>query len=102
VTTLTMSMMMSAIRFMRSMSLIARTTRMIPTLGIRREGRRRLASAEAEGAAVIRRRLSSQANTWNPRIDEPDSQDDEDDPYSGNVLKAMVIQMRIMENHQKW
>ncbi|KAJ5945217.1 hypothetical protein N7516_005385 [Penicillium verrucosum] len=33
-------------------------------------------------------------------IDEPDSQDDEDDPYSGNVLKAMVIQMRIMENHQ--
>ncbi|CAI7607428.1 unnamed protein product [Penicillium glandicola] len=33
-------------------------------------------------------------------VDEPDSQDDEDDPYSGNVLKAMVIQMRIMENHQ--
>lgn len=24
----------------------------------------------------------------------------EDDPYAGNVLKAMVIQMRIMENHQ--
>ncbi|CDM38345.1 hypothetical protein DTO013E5_6521 [Penicillium roqueforti] len=33
-------------------------------------------------------------------IDEPDSQDDGEDPYSGNVLKAMVIQMRIMENHQ--
>ncbi|KAJ5312160.1 hypothetical protein N7508_002990 [Penicillium antarcticum] len=32
--------------------------------------------------------------------EEIDSQDDEDDPYSGNVLKAMVIQMRIMENHQ--
>ncbi|KAJ5351740.1 hypothetical protein N7452_000714 [Penicillium brevicompactum] len=30
--------------------------------------------------------------------DEPES--DGDDPYSGNVLKAMVIQMRIMENHQ--
>lgn len=29
---------------------------------------------------------------------EPDSQDE--DPYAGNVLKAMVIQMRIMENHQ--
>ncbi|RDK43158.1 anaphase promoting complex subunit 10 [Aspergillus phoenicis ATCC 13157] len=24
----------------------------------------------------------------------------EDDPYAGNVLKAMVIQMRIIENHQ--
>jgi anaphase-promoting complex subunit 10 len=32
--------------------------------------------------------------------EEADSQDDQDDPYSGNVLKAMVIQMRIMENHQ--
>jgi anaphase-promoting complex subunit 10 len=37
---------------------------------------------------------------------EPVSGDDEadeengDDPYAGNVLKAMVIQMRIMENHQ--
>ena len=25
---------------------------------------------------------------------------DDDDPYSGSVLKAMVIQMRIIENHQ--
>jgi anaphase-promoting complex subunit 10 len=25
---------------------------------------------------------------------------EDDDPYAGNVLKAMVIQMRIMENHQ--
>ncbi|KAJ5774925.1 hypothetical protein N7457_009821 [Penicillium paradoxum] len=33
-------------------------------------------------------------------FDQPGSQDEEDDPYSGNVLKAMVIQMRIMENHQ--
>lgn len=24
----------------------------------------------------------------------------DEDPYTGNVLKAMVIQMRIMENHQ--
>ncbi|CAG8924143.1 unnamed protein product [Penicillium salamii] len=32
---------------------------------------------------------------------EPVDEDSEDeDPYSGNVLKAMVIQMRIMENHQ--
>lgn len=26
--------------------------------------------------------------------------DDHDDPYAGNVLKAMVIQMRVIENHQ--
>ncbi|KAL2828361.1 galactose-binding domain-like protein [Aspergillus pseudoustus] len=26
--------------------------------------------------------------------------DDDDDPYAGNVLKAMVIQMRVIENHQ--
>jgi anaphase-promoting complex subunit 10 len=29
-----------------------------------------------------------------------DEDEDEDDEYAGNVLKAMVIQMRIMENHQ--
>ena len=32
--------------------------------------------------------------------DETADEDDEDDPYAGNVLKAMVLQMRIMENHQ--
>lgn len=26
--------------------------------------------------------------------------DEHDDPYTGNVLKAMVIQMRVIENHQ--
>ena len=26
--------------------------------------------------------------------------DDLEDPYAGNVLKAMVIQMRVLENHQ--
>ncbi|KAL2798778.1 galactose-binding domain-like protein [Aspergillus keveii] len=26
--------------------------------------------------------------------------DDDDDPYAGNVLKAMVLQMRVIENHQ--
>ncbi|KAL4809257.1 galactose-binding domain-like protein [Aspergillus unguis] len=31
--------------------------------------------------------------------DDTDPEDD-DDPYAGNVLKAMVIQMRVMENHQ--
>ncbi|PLB48877.1 galactose-binding like protein [Aspergillus steynii IBT 23096] len=29
-----------------------------------------------------------------------EEEDDEDDPYAGNVLKAMVIQMRVIENHQ--
>ncbi|KAJ5131316.1 uncharacterized protein N7515_007355 [Penicillium bovifimosum] len=33
-------------------------------------------------------------------VEDASSEVDEDDPYSGNVLKAMVIQMRIMENHQ--
>jgi anaphase-promoting complex subunit 10 len=34
--------------------------------------------------------------------DDDDSADenDEDDPYAGSVLKAMVIQMRVIENHQ--
>ncbi|KAL4913492.1 galactose-binding domain-like protein [Aspergillus aurantiobrunneus] len=32
--------------------------------------------------------------------DDVDDADDDDDPYAGNVLKAMVIQMRVMENHQ--
>ncbi|CAG7918949.1 unnamed protein product [Penicillium olsonii] len=31
---------------------------------------------------------------------DPVEEDEDEDPYSGNVLKAMVIQMRIMENHQ--
>lgn len=29
-----------------------------------------------------------------------DGQNDEHDPYNGSVLKAMVLQMRVMENHQ--
>jgi Anaphase-promoting complex, subunit 10 (APC10) len=32
--------------------------------------------------------------------DENDYYDDSDDPYSGSVLKAMVVQVRICENHQ--
>ncbi|KAL3436574.1 galactose-binding domain-like protein [Aspergillus tetrazonus] len=32
-------------------------------------------------------------------VDGDDTEDD-DDPYAGSVLKAMVIQMRVMENHQ--
>lgn len=34
-------------------------------------------------------------------IDDEDNDDDDDDnPTAGNVLKAMVIQMRVCENHQ--
>ncbi|OJJ45698.1 hypothetical protein ASPZODRAFT_68722 [Penicilliopsis zonata CBS 506.65] len=33
-------------------------------------------------------------------MDDETTDDDADDKYSGNVLKAMVIQMRVMENHQ--
>ncbi|KAL2003203.1 hypothetical protein VTN02DRAFT_4703 [Thermoascus thermophilus] len=32
--------------------------------------------------------------------DEEAEDDDDDDPTAGNVLKAMVIQMRVCENHQ--
>lgn len=32
--------------------------------------------------------------------DDDDDLEDDDDPCAGSVLKAMVIQMRIMENHQ--
>lgn len=32
--------------------------------------------------------------------DETADEDDDDDPYAGSVLKAMVIQMKIIENHQ--
>ncbi|KAL4893754.1 galactose-binding domain-like protein [Aspergillus ambiguus] len=32
--------------------------------------------------------------------DDDDESEDEDDPYAGNVLKAMVLQMRVIENHQ--
>ena len=31
--------------------------------------------------------------------DSPD-EDDDDDEYAGSVLKAMVVQMRVIENHQ--
>lgn len=32
--------------------------------------------------------------------DDDEEEEDPDDPYSGNVLKAMVVQVRICENHQ--
>ncbi|RAK95402.1 anaphase promoting complex subunit DOC1 [Aspergillus ibericus CBS 121593] len=32
--------------------------------------------------------------------DDDEDDDEENDPYAGNVLKAMVIQMRVIENHQ--
>ncbi|KAL5362890.1 galactose-binding domain-like protein [Aspergillus floccosus] len=32
--------------------------------------------------------------------EEDDDEEDDDDPYAGNVLKAMVLQMRVIENHQ--
>lgn len=41
-----------------------------------------------------------EGNTDGGGGDEDDDDDDDEDTYSGSVLKAMVIQMRIMENHQ--
>jgi anaphase-promoting complex subunit 10 len=37
---------------------------------------------------------------YDDSLDEDDDEDDPDDPYVGNVLKAMVVQVRICENHQ--
>ncbi|KAJ5314597.1 uncharacterized protein N7443_001481 [Penicillium atrosanguineum] len=36
----------------------------------------------------------------NEEAEDDDEEPADEDPYAGNVLKAMVIQMRIMENHQ--
>jgi len=52
---------------------------------------------------VGRRKRKSKTNEAGDTDEEDENQNgdfDERDPYNGNVLKAMVIQMRIMENHQ--
>ncbi|KAJ5901689.1 hypothetical protein N7495_002217 [Penicillium taxi] len=54
---------------------------------------------------AARRRLGTQdsddedGDGWETTY-ENDDRDDKRDPYAGNVLKAMVIQMRVLENHQ--
>lgn len=41
------------------------------------------------------------SDVWNTANEHGfDGQNDAHDPYSGSVLKAMVLQMRVMENHQ--
>ncbi|KAJ5596842.1 hypothetical protein N7450_003300 [Penicillium hetheringtonii] len=66
-------------------------------------------SAQRQGQASGPRNKSAaqggDSNALDSEDDETDSQDENreeniDDPYTGNVLKAMVIQMRVMENHQ--
>ncbi|KAL4989233.1 galactose-binding domain-like protein [Aspergillus falconensis] len=41
-----------------------------------------------------------EGNTDDWDDDDDDDAEDDDDPFAGSVLKAMVIQMRVMENHQ--
>lgn len=57
-------------------------------------------SARKHGHAQETGVYDEDANTDGGGGDEDDDDDDDEDPYSGSVLKAMVIQMRIMENHQ--
>lgn len=46
-----------------------------------------------------RRRTRIDGDLYDDSLDE-EEEDDPDDPYAGNVLKAMVVQVRICENHQ--
>ena len=71
--------------------------------------KRRPKSAQRRGQASGSQNKSSaqgdDSDALDSADDETDSQDENqedniDDPYTGNVLKAMVIQMRVMENHQ--
>ncbi|KAL4909883.1 galactose-binding domain-like protein [Aspergillus multicolor] len=41
-----------------------------------------------------------EAYDWDDDDGDDDDLEDDDDPYAGSVLKAMVIQMRVIENHQ--
>lgn len=47
-----------------------------------------------------KRKSKGEAGTDDDEAESRNGDLDEHDPYTGNVLKAMVIQMRIMENHQ--
>jgi anaphase-promoting complex subunit 10 len=59
----------------------------------RRQTRHRGEDAEGEEEP-------NSANEHDIQFEEGGTTEDPEDPYAGNVLKAMVIQMRVMENHQ--
>jgi anaphase-promoting complex subunit 10 len=61
-----------------------------------RDKRRRTQNGKSsKGVAGI-----DDGDMYDDSADEEEYEDDSDDPYAGNVLKAMVIQVRICENHQ--
>ncbi|QGA15102.1 hypothetical protein EYB26_002758 [Talaromyces marneffei] len=79
----------------------------IPLIGV--GGRNKRRKSHAVGGNRRRTRNSKPAkgvsiddggDLYNDSLDEDDDEDDPDDPYAGNVLKAMVVQVRICENHQ--
>lgn len=75
---------------------------------VRRERRSKSGHRQTPGGHRSRSHLpgnDAESDVWDTAnedaIDSLDGvADDHRDPYAGNVLKAMVIQMRVMENHQ--
>ncbi|RAL16862.1 anaphase promoting complex subunit DOC1 [Aspergillus homomorphus CBS 101889] len=53
-----------------------------------------------DGQGTDEESLYEDAGVYDYEDEEDDEDDDDNDPYAGNVLKAMVIQMRVIENHQ--
>lgn len=66
----------------------------IPLAGVGGSNKRR--RSHATRSSRVRTRNGSEL--YDDSLDE--DEDDPDDPYAGNVLKAMVVQVRICENHQ--
>lgn len=67
----------------------------IPLAGVGGKIKRRKSRAVGSSS---RRRIHNHGDLYDDSLDE--EEDDLDDPYAGNVLKAMVVQVRICENHQ--
>lgn len=70
----------------------------IPLTGVGGKIRRRRKS-RSMGSSSSRRRTGNDGDLYDDSLDE-EGEDDPDDPYAGNVLRAMVVQVRVCENHQ--
>ncbi|OKL64106.1 hypothetical protein UA08_01040 [Talaromyces atroroseus] len=71
--------------------------------GVRNNRRQTQRAWPSKGAALPNGSGIGDDDNDNDMDDDDDNDDDYndlDDPYSGNVLKAMVVQVRICENHQ--
>ncbi|KAL4976963.1 galactose-binding domain-like protein [Aspergillus desertorum] len=94
-----------------------RRRRQVRTSSIRHRGKKDKGKGKSTGSATANDSLLSDAENYHGfdyetslyveediaddwDNDDDDDAEDDDDPYAGSVLKAMVIQMRVMENHQ--